>query len=188
MILRFFPFLSWIETGEHAELPPNRAKTCFKTPVPLWFPTILLPVGCLDLLHFWSLPSDKILRNAKLRNFAMTVGTRDSRKIIGRYNLTGALEEGQLQNHVAAVDMKLTVKSQERATSENYHQIHTLSLHCQPAWRLVPGQDVCNQARFEDAVGIFPEFIDGNLFDLQKVVGWPGGPGGSTQYTKSERG
>lgn len=41
--------------------------------------------------------------NAKLRNFAMTVGTRDSRKIIGRYNLTG--------------------------------------------------QDVCNQARFEDAVG-----------------------------------
>lgn len=50
-------------------------------------------------------------RNAKLRNFAMTVGTRDSRKIIGRYNLTA--------------------------------------------------QDVCNQARFEDAVGIFPEFIDG---------------------------
>lgn len=30
-------------------------------------------------------------RNAKLRNFAMTVGTRDSRKIIGRYNLTGVL-------------------------------------------------------------------------------------------------
>ena len=23
------------------------------------------------------------------------------------------------------------------------------------------GEDVCNQARFEDAVGIFPEFIDG---------------------------
>eukprot|EP00913_Durusdinium_trenchii_P019028 g17883.t1 len=41
----------------------------------------------------------------------MTVGTRDSRKIIGKYNLTG--------------------------------------------------EDVCNQARFEDAVGIFPEFIDG---------------------------
>ncbi|CAE7320481.1 unnamed protein product, partial [Symbiodinium sp. KB8] len=49
--------------------------------------------------------------NAKLRNFAMTVGTRDSRKIVGRYNLTG--------------------------------------------------EDVCNQARFEDAIGIFPEFIDG---------------------------
>ena len=46
--------LPWIETGEHAELPPNRAKTCFKSPVPLWFPTILLPVGCLGLLHFWS--------------------------------------------------------------------------------------------------------------------------------------
>ena len=51
---------------------------------------------------------------------------------------------------------------------------YTLAFHCQPAWRLVPGQDVCNQARFEDAVGIFPEFIDGNLFDLQKVVGWLG--------------
>jgi len=49
--------------------------------------------------------------NAKLRNFAMTVGARDSRKIMGRYNLTG--------------------------------------------------DDVCNQARFEDAVGVFPEFVDG---------------------------
>jgi ribulose 1,5-bisphosphate synthetase/thiazole synthase len=28
--------------------------------------------------------------NAKLRNFGMTLGTRDSRKIIGRYNLTGS--------------------------------------------------------------------------------------------------
>ncbi|MBK9442471.1 MAG: FAD-dependent oxidoreductase [Comamonadaceae bacterium] len=49
--------------------------------------------------------------NAKLRNFGMTLGTRDSRKIIGRYNLTG--------------------------------------------------DDVRNQAKFEDSVGIFPEFIDG---------------------------
>jgi hypothetical protein len=49
--------------------------------------------------------------NAKLRNFGMTLGTRDSRKIIGRYQMTG--------------------------------------------------QDVREQARFEDAVGIFPEFIDG---------------------------
>lgn len=49
--------------------------------------------------------------NAKLRNFAMTVGARDSRKIMGRHNLTG--------------------------------------------------EDVCNQARFDDAVGIFPEFVDG---------------------------
>jgi ribulose 1,5-bisphosphate synthetase/thiazole synthase len=49
--------------------------------------------------------------NAALRNFGMTVGIRDTRKIIGRYNLTG--------------------------------------------------EDVRGEARFEDSVGIFPEFIDG---------------------------
>jgi hypothetical protein len=49
--------------------------------------------------------------NAKLRNFGMTLGVRDTRKIVGRYNLTE--------------------------------------------------QDVRNQARFDDAIGIFPEFIDG---------------------------
>jgi hypothetical protein len=49
--------------------------------------------------------------NAKLRNFAMTIGTRDSRKIIGRYSITE--------------------------------------------------HDVRNQARFEDSIGIFPEFLDG---------------------------
>ena len=49
--------------------------------------------------------------NAKLRNFGMTLGTRDSRKIIGRYNMTE--------------------------------------------------HDVRNQARFEDSIGIFPEFLDG---------------------------
>jgi hypothetical protein len=49
--------------------------------------------------------------NAKLRNFGMTLGVRDSRKIIGRYRLTG--------------------------------------------------HDVQNQARFEDSIGIFPEFLDG---------------------------
>jgi len=49
--------------------------------------------------------------NAGLRNFGMTVGIRDTRKIIGRYNLT-----------------------------EN---------------------DVREQGRFESAIGIFPEFIDG---------------------------
>jgi hypothetical protein len=48
---------------------------------------------------------------AKLRNFGMTLGTRDSRKIVGRYCLTG--------------------------------------------------HDVRNQARFDDAIGIFPEFLDG---------------------------
>ncbi len=49
--------------------------------------------------------------DAKLRTYGMTLGVRDTRKIIGRYDLT-----------------------------EN---------------------DVRNQARFEDSVGIFPEFIDG---------------------------
>jgi hypothetical protein len=49
--------------------------------------------------------------NAKLRNFGMTLGTRDSRKIIGDYQLSE--------------------------------------------------YDVRNQARFEDSIGIFPEFLDG---------------------------
>jgi|EP00945_MAST-04E_sp_MAST-4E-sp1_P001285 ribulose 1,5-bisphosphate synthetase/thiazole synthase len=49
--------------------------------------------------------------NSKLRNFSMTLGVRDSRKIIGRYNLTE--------------------------------------------------EDVKNEARFHDSIGIFPEFIDG---------------------------
>jgi len=49
--------------------------------------------------------------NARLRNFGITLGVRDTRKIIGRYELT-----------------------------EN---------------------DVRNQGRFEDSIGIFPEFIDG---------------------------
>jgi ribulose 1,5-bisphosphate synthetase/thiazole synthase len=48
---------------------------------------------------------------AKLRNFGMTLGIRDTRKIDALYNLTGA--------------------------------------------------DVREQGRFEDAIGIFPEFIDG---------------------------
>ena len=48
---------------------------------------------------------------SKLRNFGMTLGIRDSRKIIGRHNLTSA--------------------------------------------------EVRNQAKFDDSVGIFPEFIDG---------------------------
>jgi ribulose 1,5-bisphosphate synthetase/thiazole synthase len=49
--------------------------------------------------------------DAKLRNFGMTLGIRDTRKIDALYNLTG--------------------------------------------------QDVREQARFDDAIGIFPEFIDG---------------------------
>lgn len=47
----------------------------------------------------------------KLRNFGMTLGTRDSRKVMAEYNLTK--------------------------------------------------NDVMNQGRFEDSIGIFPEFIDG---------------------------
>ena len=50
-------------------------------------------------------------KNARLRNFGMTLGVRDTRKIIGKYNLTA--------------------------------------------------EDVQNQGRFEDSIGIFPEFIDG---------------------------
>ncbi|HEY1312508.1 MAG TPA: FAD-dependent oxidoreductase, partial [Steroidobacteraceae bacterium] len=49
--------------------------------------------------------------HAKLRNFGMTLGIRDTRKIDAHYNLTGT--------------------------------------------------DVREQARFDDAIGIFPEFIDG---------------------------
>ena len=48
---------------------------------------------------------------AKLRTYGMTVGVRDTRKIVGRYDLTE--------------------------------------------------HDVRNEARFEDSIGIFPEFIDG---------------------------
>jgi FAD dependent oxidoreductase len=49
--------------------------------------------------------------HAKLRTFGMTLGVRDTRKIVGRYDLTE--------------------------------------------------HDVRNEARFDDSVGIFPEFIDG---------------------------
>jgi hypothetical protein len=49
--------------------------------------------------------------NAKLRTFGASLGTRESRKIIGRSDITG--------------------------------------------------HDVRNQARFDDAIGIFPEFLDG---------------------------
>ena len=57
--------------------------------------------------------------NAKLRNFGMTLGIRDTRKIDALYNLTAA--------------------------------------------------DVREQGRFDDSIGIFPEFIDGyGLLILQK--------------------
>lgn len=59
--------------------------------------------------------------HAKLRNFGMTLGIRDTRKIDALYNLTG--------------------------------------------------QDVREQARFEDAVGIFPEFIDGYGYLILPTTG-----------------
>ena len=52
--------------------------------------------------------------NAKLRTFGSSVGVRESRKIVGEYNITG--------------------------------------------------HDVKNEARFEDSIGIFPEFLD--IFSL----------------------
>ncbi len=58
---------------------------------------------------------------AKLRNFGMTLGIRDTRKIDALYNLTGT--------------------------------------------------DVREQARFEDAIGIFPEFIDGYGFLILPTTG-----------------
>ncbi|MCJ7624171.1 MAG: FAD-dependent oxidoreductase, partial [Anaerolineaceae bacterium] len=59
--------------------------------------------------------------NAYLRTFGMTLGTRDSRKIIGRTSLTG--------------------------------------------------HDVRNQAKFEDSIGIFPEFIDGHRLLILPTTG-----------------
>jgi hypothetical protein len=58
---------------------------------------------------------------AKLRNFGMTLGIRDTRKIDALYNLTGT--------------------------------------------------DVREQARFDDAIGIFPEFIDGFGFLILPTTG-----------------
>jgi len=52
------------------------------------------------------------MENAKLRNYGMTLGTRESRQVTGHYQMTG--------------------------------------------------KDVMEQARFDDSIGIFPEFIDGN--------------------------
>ena len=58
---------------------------------------------------------------ARLRNFGMTLGTRESRKIAGRYSLTE--------------------------------------------------HDVVNQARFDDTIGIFPEFIDGRGIIILPTTG-----------------
>jgi hypothetical protein len=58
---------------------------------------------------------------ARLRTIGASVGIRESRKIIGEYNLTG--------------------------------------------------DDVLNQARFEDSIGIFPEFLDGNRIAIMPSTG-----------------
>jgi hypothetical protein len=59
--------------------------------------------------------------NARLRTIGASLGVRESRKIIGRYNLTA--------------------------------------------------DDVLNQARFEDSIGIFPEFLDGNRIAIMPSTG-----------------
>jgi hypothetical protein len=59
--------------------------------------------------------------NATLRDFGMTLGIRDSRKIVGEYNLTG--------------------------------------------------HDVREQGRFEDSIGIFPEFLDGHGLIILPTTG-----------------
>lgn len=58
---------------------------------------------------------------ARLRNFGMTLGTRESRKIVGRYSLTE--------------------------------------------------HDVMNQGKFDDTIGIFPEFIDGRCIIILPTTG-----------------
>jgi hypothetical protein len=58
---------------------------------------------------------------ARLRTIGASLGVRESRKIIGEYNITG--------------------------------------------------DDVLNQARFEDSIGIFPEFLDGNRIAIMPSTG-----------------
>lgn len=90
----------------------------------------MVHMGCYDGTDVWDLTQAEIkgrrqamlaikalqhfapgFEKANLRNFGMTLGIRDTYKILGRYNLTE--------------------------------------------------HDVKNQARFDDSIGIFPEFIDG---------------------------
>ena len=72
---------------------------------------------CLDILRK-KVPG---FENAKLRNFGMTLGTRESRQIDGYYRLTK--------------------------------------------------KDVFEEARFEDSIGIFPEFIDGRGYLYLPITG-----------------
>ena len=73
--------------------------------------------------------------NAKLRNFGMTIGTRDSRKIIGRQD-------------------------------KNSFITH---LHILGRYNLT-SQDVRSQAKFDDTIGVFPEFIGDVLDENMPVV------------------
>jgi hypothetical protein len=59
--------------------------------------------------------------NAKLKSFGSTLGTRDSRRIVGRTSLTES--------------------------------------------------DVCEEGRFNDSIGIFPEFIDGHGYLIMPSTG-----------------
>lgn len=72
---------------------------------------------CVDILRK-KVPG---FENASLRNFGMTLGTRESRKIEGHYTLTKT--------------------------------------------------DVMEQGRFEDSIGIFPEFIDGVGYLIKPITG-----------------
>lgn len=72
---------------------------------------------CVDVLRK-KVPG---FENAKLRNFGMTLGTRESRKVVGHYCLTA--------------------------------------------------RDVMEQGRFEDSIGIFPEFIDGVGYLIKPTTG-----------------
>ncbi|GGG06793.1 pyridine nucleotide-disulfide oxidoreductase [Paenibacillus aceti] len=79
--------------------------------------------GRRNALHCVEILRNKVpgFEKAKLRNFGMTLGTRESRKIEGHYYLTAT--------------------------------------------------DVMEQARFEDSVAIFPEFIDGIGYLIKPTTG-----------------
>ena len=79
--------------------------------------------GRRNALHSVEILRKKVpgFENAKLRNFGMTLGTRESRKVDGHYLLTA--------------------------------------------------HDVMNQAKFEDSVAIFPEFIDGVGYLIKPTTG-----------------
>lgn len=80
-------------------------------------------VGRRNALYCIKILREKVpgFERAKLRDFGMTLGTRESRKIVGHYALTE--------------------------------------------------HDVLNEARFEDSIGIFPEFVDGIGYLVKPITG-----------------